>query len=172
MILNIQVVFSCRVCTALGSWQGVLQSITAALYHPRAEREPGPAIGGTGASSRPAFLAPSVEIGAFITNPCVFWMWNLPPMSPAGPFPQSPRPHRAHSASNAAFICRLAEARCPPHSDSLISVNPVPGQNKLCLPEHIWEGWQGWEAAWQQWAKGPHGLISAWAPPFTRQSRW
>lgn len=89
----------------------------------------------------------------FLTNPCVFCMWNLPSCPWLAHFPTPP----CHSASNAAFICRLAEAHCPPHSVSLISVNPVPGQNKLCLPEHIWEGWQGWEAAWQ--SNGQRGFM-------------
>lgn len=63
-----------------------------------------------------------------------------PPVSPAALFPRHPGPHHAHTASNAAFISSIAEARCPLHSGSLIFIDWIPGQSKLRVPEHIWEG--------------------------------
>lgn len=172
MVLNIQVVFFCRVCTVLGSWQGVLQSITAALYHPRAEREPGPAIGGTGASSRPALLAPSVEVeylslihvySACGTSPHVPG-WPIPPAAPS-----TPSPFRLQ--------CRLYLPACRgslPTTQRLFNLCKPDSRPEQTLPArtHLggMAGMRGCLA--ERRAKGIHGLISVQAPSFTGQTRW
>lgn len=88
----------------------------------------------------------------------LFKVWRLVPLSPKmhsgfvylllcpwqAHSPKNPGPYCAHAASKATFISAHTEAHCPPHNICPVFVNPVPSQNKFCVPVCAGEGWQGW----------------------------